>query len=84
MADDIQKLYEQALDVAQKFLNQSPTDADARKLINLFLTTLLDRGYAIAPIHPTDEMLLDKDGSINDYDRSVYRKLMSRRPTIDI
>lgn len=84
MTDSIDALYEQALKKAEIYLAQDRAEANAKFLIRIFLTSLLDSGYCIAPLLPTDEMADEGDPAVNDYYRSIYHKMISRRPRLAI
>lgn len=83
MAQDVQKLYEEALRAAETYLQDNSQNPDTRRIINIFLSKLSEMGYGVAPLEPTKEMLEAKDGSIGDHDRTVYRRMMSRRPQLN-
>ncbi|MGI9230232.1 MAG: hypothetical protein ACR2HL_00675 [Methylocystis sp.] len=81
MAQDVERLYDEALNAAENYLKENP---DTRRIVNIFLSKLSEMGYGVAPLEPTKEMLEAKDGSIGDHDRTVYRRMMSRRPQINL
>lgn len=84
MTDSIETLYNQALEKAENYLSQNRADSSAKFLIQIFLTSLLDSGYCVAPLQPTDEMADEGDPAVNDYCRSIYRKMIVRRPRLQI
>ncbi len=84
MAQDVERLYDEALNAAENYLKENPENPDTRRIVNIFLSKLSEMGYGVAPLEPTKEMLEAKDGSIGDHDRTVYRRMMSRRPQINL
>jgi hypothetical protein len=84
MTTTLASLYNQALKRAQNYLDAQVSDVDTEFLIRIFLTTLLDSGYGIAPLEPTDEMVTEGDPEIEEYNRIIYKKMMARRPRLDI
>lgn len=84
MTDSIEALYDQALEKAEIYLAQNRAEANAKFLIQIFLTSLLDSGYCIAPLLSTDDMADEGDPTVNDYCRTIYHKMISRRPRLKI
>lgn len=84
MTDKIDALYQQALKKAENYLVQNRAEISAEFLIQIFLTSLLDSGYCIAPLQATDEMTDEGDPAVNDYCRTLYRKMITRRPRLEI
>jgi hypothetical protein len=82
MTDSLQNLYNQAVKEAERYLTQNRNELSSEELIRIFLTKLLDCGYDIAPLHATEEMTEEHEGTLSDYHRSIYRKMILRRPRI--
>jgi hypothetical protein len=83
MTESLETLYNQAVKSAENYISEHPKQVDVQTLIRIFLTSLLDCGYGIAPLEATNEMLEEKDHTVNDYYRAIYRKMMSRRPRLN-
>jgi hypothetical protein len=84
MTDSIESLYNQALKKAEAYMSQNRGEVSAEFLIRIFLTSLLDSGYCIAPLQPTDGMVEEGDPILNDYYRDIYRNMIVRRPRLQI
>lgn len=84
VAQNVEKLYEPALRAADVYLQDNPQNPDVRRIVNIFLSQLSEMGYGVAPLEPTKEILEAKDGSIGDHDRVIYRRMMSKRPQINL
>lgn len=84
MPHEVQKLYEEAVRAADVYIQDNPDHPDARRIVNIFLSKLSEMGYGVAPMEPTLEMLEAKDGAIGDHDRTIYHRMMSRRPRITL
>ncbi len=83
MTEPLENLYRQALEEAEIYLAEHP-QVDVQHLIRIFLSSLLDCGYGIAPLEATNEMLEENDDSVIDYHRAIYRKMMARRPRLSL
>lgn len=83
MTEPLENLYRQALKEAEIYFAEHADEIDAQSLIRIFLTSLLDCGYGIAPLEATDDMIEESDPSVGDYQRAIYRKMMSRRPRLN-
>jgi hypothetical protein len=84
MTTTLDSLYNQALKRAEEYLDAQVPEVDTEFLIRIFLTTLLDSGYGIAPLEPTDEMVNEDNPEIEEYHRIIYKKMMARRPRLNI
>jgi hypothetical protein len=84
MTDSLNVLYEQAIRKAKKYLTEGQAEINVKFLIEMFLTTLLDSGYGIAPIEPTAEMIDETDPDVIEYHRTIYRKMIARRPRLNL
>jgi hypothetical protein len=84
MTTPLDSLYNQALKRAEQYLDDEVPKVDTKLLIRIFLTALLDNGYGIAPLEPTDEMVYENDPETEEYHRTLYKKMMARRPRLNI
>lgn len=84
MTVELEDLYENAVRQAEGYLQENEGEVDVPALIRVFMTALLDSGYGVAPLEATPEMLDATDPAIADYHRTLYRRMIMRRPRLSI